>query len=93
MANERTRFTQFYVTGVTCNPSRTGLITGLFPARFPKYAPSRMSSARPATPLPSRVSGNSVSSTNTRITPPIGIAFKRFSMTSWPSNPNTRRIP
>ncbi|MDM4016474.1 sulfatase family protein [Roseiconus lacunae] len=38
LANEGTRFTQFYVTGVTCNPSRTGLMTGLFPARFPKYA-------------------------------------------------------
>ncbi|HBE70278.1 MAG TPA: Cerebroside-sulfatase [Planctomycetaceae bacterium] len=38
LATEGTRFTQFYVTGVTCNPSRTGLMTGLFPARFPKYA-------------------------------------------------------
>lgn len=38
LAAEGTRFTQFYVTGVTCNPSRTGLMTGLFPARFPKYA-------------------------------------------------------
>ena len=38
LAREGTRFTQFYVTGVTCNPSRTGLMTGLFPARFPKYA-------------------------------------------------------
>ncbi|EMI18218.1 N-acetylgalactosamine 6-sulfate sulfatase (GALNS) [Rhodopirellula maiorica SM1] len=38
LANEGTRFTQFYVTGVTCNPSRTGLMTGLFPARFSKYA-------------------------------------------------------
>ncbi|MEQ9407382.1 MAG: sulfatase-like hydrolase/transferase [Fuerstiella sp.] len=37
LAKEGTRFTQFYVTGVTCNPSRTGLMTGLFPARFPKY--------------------------------------------------------
>lgn len=37
LAQEGTRFTQFYVTGVTCNPSRTGLMTGLFPARFPKY--------------------------------------------------------
>ena len=26
------------MTGVTCNPSRTGLMTGLFPARFAKYA-------------------------------------------------------
>lgn len=38
LAKEGTRFTQYYVTGVTCNPSRTGLMTGLFPARFPKYA-------------------------------------------------------
>ena len=38
LAKEGTRFTQFYVTGVTCNPSRTGLMTGLYPARFPKYA-------------------------------------------------------
>ena len=38
LATEGTRFTQYYVTGVTCNPSRTGLMTGLFPARFPKYA-------------------------------------------------------
>ena len=38
LAKEGTRFSQFYVTGVTCNPSRTGLMTGLFPPRFPKYA-------------------------------------------------------
>ncbi|MEM7602042.1 MAG: sulfatase-like hydrolase/transferase, partial [Verrucomicrobiota bacterium] len=38
LASEGTRFTQFYVTGVTCNPSRTGLMTGIHPARFPKYA-------------------------------------------------------
>lgn len=38
LAREGTRFTQFYVTGVTCNPSRTGLMTGLFPARLPEYA-------------------------------------------------------
>ena len=38
LAKDGTRFTQFYVTGVTCNPSRTGLMTGLHPARFPKYA-------------------------------------------------------
>lgn len=38
LATEGTRFTQFYVTGVTCNPSRTGLMTGKHPARFPKYA-------------------------------------------------------
>jgi N-acetylgalactosamine-6-sulfatase len=38
LAKEGTRFEQYYVTGVTCNPSRTGLMTGFFPARFPKYA-------------------------------------------------------
>lgn len=38
LAEEGTLFTQFYVTGVTCNPSRTGLMTGVHPARFPKYA-------------------------------------------------------
>lgn len=38
LAAEGTQFTQFYVTGVTCNPSRTGLMTGVHPARFPKYA-------------------------------------------------------
>ena len=38
LAREGTRFNQFYVTGVTCNPSRTGLMTGLFPPRYPKYA-------------------------------------------------------
>jgi arylsulfatase A-like enzyme len=38
LAQEGTRFEQFYVTGVTCNPSRTGLMTGVFPARYPKYA-------------------------------------------------------
>ena len=38
LASEGTRFTQFYVTGVTCNPSRTGLMTGKHPASFQKYA-------------------------------------------------------
>ena len=38
LAKEGTRFEQHYVTGVTCNPSRTGLMTGLFPARFHRYA-------------------------------------------------------
>lgn len=37
LAEEGTRFTQFYVTGNTCVPSRTGFMTGLFPARFRKY--------------------------------------------------------
>lgn len=41
LANEGTRFTQFYVTGVTCNPSRTGLMTGLFPARPEAESPLR----------------------------------------------------
>ncbi len=36
LASEGTRFSQHYATGVTCNPSRTGLMTGLFPARYPK---------------------------------------------------------
>ena len=37
LASEGTRFTQFYVTGVTCCPSRTGFMTGMHTARFPKY--------------------------------------------------------
>ena len=37
LAEQGTVFTQFYVTGVTCSPSRTGAMTGIFPARFPKY--------------------------------------------------------
>src|SRR5271170_2349146 len=37
LANEGTRFTQFCMTGVTCCPSRTGLMTGKFPATFREY--------------------------------------------------------
>ena len=37
LAKEGTRFTQAYVTGVTCCPSRTGMMTGKFPATFAKY--------------------------------------------------------
>ncbi len=37
LAREGSRFEQHYVTGVTCNPSRTGLMSGLYPARFQKY--------------------------------------------------------
>jgi N-acetylgalactosamine-6-sulfatase len=37
LAKEGTLFEQHYATGVTCNPSRTGLMSGLFPARFQKY--------------------------------------------------------
>src|SRR5262245_1272009 len=37
LAEQGTRFTQAYMTGVTCCPSRTGLMTGKFPARFREY--------------------------------------------------------
>jgi N-acetylgalactosamine-6-sulfatase len=37
LAREGTRFTQFYVTGVTCCPSRTGFMTGKLPATFAVY--------------------------------------------------------
>ena len=37
LAKEGTRFTQAYVTGVTCCPSRTGMMTGKFPGTFAKY--------------------------------------------------------
>ncbi len=37
LAKEGTRLPQAYVTGVTCCPCRTGLMTGKFPATFAKY--------------------------------------------------------
>jgi N-acetylgalactosamine-6-sulfatase len=37
LAAEGTRFTQFYVTGVTCCPSRTGFMTSRWPASFAVY--------------------------------------------------------
>lgn len=37
LASEGTRFTQCYATGVTCCPSRTGFMTGKFPATFAQY--------------------------------------------------------
>ncbi len=37
LASEGARFTQHYVTGTTCCPSRTGLMTGRHPARYEKY--------------------------------------------------------
>jgi N-acetylgalactosamine-6-sulfatase len=37
LASEGTRFERFYVTGVTCCPSRTGIMTSRHPASFAKY--------------------------------------------------------
>lgn len=37
LAREGTRFRQFYVTGVTCCPSRTGFMTSKFPAEYRVY--------------------------------------------------------
>lgn len=37
LASQGTMFRQFYVTGVTCCPSRTGFMTSRHPASFPKY--------------------------------------------------------
>ncbi|MEO0452712.1 MAG: sulfatase-like hydrolase/transferase [Verrucomicrobiota bacterium] len=37
LASQGTAFMQHYVTGVTCAPSRAGLMTGVHPARYPFY--------------------------------------------------------
>ncbi len=37
LAAEGTRFTQFYATGVTCCPARTGLMTSRWPASYATY--------------------------------------------------------
>src|SRR5690348_12122349 len=37
LARDGTRFTQFYSTGVTCCPARTGLMTSRWPASFHEY--------------------------------------------------------
>ncbi|MEM6910796.1 MAG: sulfatase-like hydrolase/transferase [Verrucomicrobiota bacterium] len=37
LAKEGTAFLQHYVAGVTCAPSRAGLMTGVHPARYPHY--------------------------------------------------------
>ena len=37
LAAEGTRFTQFYATGVTCCPTRTGLMTSKWPASYRTY--------------------------------------------------------
>lgn len=37
MASQGSRFERFYVTGVTCCPSRTGFMTSRHPASYPKY--------------------------------------------------------
>jgi N-acetylgalactosamine-6-sulfatase len=37
LASEGTMFRRFYVTGVTCCPSRTGFMTSRHPASYPKY--------------------------------------------------------
>jgi N-acetylgalactosamine-6-sulfatase len=37
LASRGTVFMQHYVTGVTCTPSRTGIMTGVHPARYPCY--------------------------------------------------------
>src|SRR5262245_25688094 len=37
LATEGTKLMQFYATGVTCCPSRTGFMTSWLPARYPTY--------------------------------------------------------
>jgi len=37
LARDGTRFTQFYATGVSCCPARTGLMTSRWPARYATY--------------------------------------------------------
>ncbi|CAN5660535.1 sulfatase-like hydrolase/transferase [soil metagenome] len=37
LARDGTRFTQYYATGATCCPTRTGLMTSKFPATYPTY--------------------------------------------------------
>ena len=37
LSTEGTRFMQFYATGVTCCPSRTGFMTSWLPPRYPTY--------------------------------------------------------
>jgi N-acetylgalactosamine-6-sulfatase len=37
LAKDGTLFKNFYAAGATCCPSRTGFMTGRFPATFPKY--------------------------------------------------------
>jgi len=41
LARQGTRFTQFYVTGVSCSPSRTGFMTGRYPASFGQLTKNR----------------------------------------------------
>lgn len=40
LARDGTRFTHYYATGATCCPTRTGLMTSWFPARYPTYPAS-----------------------------------------------------
>lgn len=37
LARDGTRFMQYHATGATCCPTRTGLMTSWFPARYPTY--------------------------------------------------------